>query len=311
MKSLVWEGHLKYDTVVKEGGKHVGRHIEKEGPTGLIVTTARPLQEQLSNRMLRVEVDASEEQTRRVLGVIADSANGALPSFDLSPWHAMSKVLGEPAQVEIVFVHFLAERVSAKTLRIRRDFSHLLTLIAASDVEHRYQRENKDTGSTQATLADYAHVHALVGDAFRAAQAEGIVKADREMVAAVAELTTPPGGKPGETPVSQAGLRAHLKLSKSSDSYRVRRLLKLGYLLNLEESKGKAMKLVPGAPLPDEPDPLPSPCELAEHLVAIGRAELVTPWMDPVTGGVHDCRSHLACETTNDGISGSVPPSEP
>lgn len=142
--------------------------------------------------------------------------------------------------------------------------------------------------------ADYGHVYALVGEAFRAAQAEGIVKADRDMVAAAGELSTPPNGKPGERPVSQAALRAHLKLSKSTASYRVKRLLASGYLANLEENKGRAMKLVPGAPLPDEPAPLPSPCELAEHLVRMGRPELVNPFMDPVTGAVHDCRQHIA-----------------
>ena len=85
------------------------------------------------------------------------------------------------------------------------------------------------------------------------------------MVAAVIEMTTPVGGKPGEIPVSQASLRSHLKLSKSTASYRVRRLLELDYLANLESRKGKEMKLVPGAPLPDEPAPLPSPCELSEQ----------------------------------------------
>ena len=140
IKSLVWEGRLKYDTVVKEDGEMVGKHIEKEGPTGLIVCTTRPLEEQISNRLLRVEVDASEQQTRRILMSIARSAAGNGCSIDFTAWHAMSQVLGGDSEVVVLFGAFLAERVSVSTLRIRRDFTHLLTLIGACAIEHRFQR---------------------------------------------------------------------------------------------------------------------------------------------------------------------------
>lgn len=79
IKSLVWEGRLRYDTVVKEHGEFVGKHIEKDGPTGLILTTTRPVDEQISNRMLRLELDSSVDQTRRILVAIAQSMNGAKP----------------------------------------------------------------------------------------------------------------------------------------------------------------------------------------------------------------------------------------
>lgn len=38
MKSLVWEGRLKYDSVIKQQGEFVGHHVEKDGPTGLNVS---------------------------------------------------------------------------------------------------------------------------------------------------------------------------------------------------------------------------------------------------------------------------------
>jgi hypothetical protein len=293
IKSLVWEGRLKYDTVVKERENFVGKHIEKDGPTGLIVTTTKGLEEQLSNRLLRLEVDASSEQTRRVLNVIARRVNGAKPDIDLAPWHAFSRLLGEPADVEIPFSYYLAERISTSALRIRRDFTHLLTLIQASAVEHQYQRSRTQDGRIIATAADYAHVYSLVKDVFQAAQEEGITRADREMIAAVEHLTTPDGGKPGEKPVTQAAIRSHLGLSKSQVSYRVNRLIGLGYLVNLEQRRGKPQQIIPGAPLPEEVPPLPSPCQVAEWLTETGRDGLVIPWVDPVTGEVHDCAGHI------------------
>ncbi|HEY82518.1 MAG TPA: MarR family transcriptional regulator [Dehalococcoidia bacterium] len=293
IKSLVWEGRLKYDTVVKEGDDFVGRHIEKEGPTGLIVTTTTGLEEQLSNRLLRLEVDASSEQTRRVLNVIARRVNGAKPNIDLAPWHAFSRLLGEPTDVEIPFSYYLAERISTSALRIRRDFTHLLTLIQASAVEHQYQRSKTQDGRIIATVADYAHVYSLVKDVFQAVQEEGITRADREMIAAVEYLTTPEDSKPGEKPVTQAAIRSHLGLSKSQVSYRVNRLIGLGYLANLEQRRGKPQQIVLGAPLPEEVPPLPSPCRVAEWLIEAGRDDLVIPWVDPVTGEVHDCAKHV------------------
>ena len=111
------------------------------------------------------------------------------------------------------------------------------------------------------------------------------------------DLSSSAGGELGDSPVSQAAVRDHLKLSKSSASYRVRRLLRLGYLANLAD-KGEPMQLVPGTPLPDKPAPLPTPCDLAAHLIAMGRDELVQPFINPVTGEAHNCRIHLGLETS-------------
>ncbi|MFC2042185.1 hypothetical protein ACFLTV_01600 [Chloroflexota bacterium] len=293
MKSLVWEGRLRYDTVERGEEGAVGRHIEKNGPTGLIVTTTRPLDEQLSNRMIRIEADDSREQTRRILISVADSVSRQRSVPDLTSWQAQSLLLGQPAEVRISYARFLADNISASSPRIRRDFRHLLTLISACTIEHRFQREMDNDGTLIATVADYAMVFSLVSETFRSIQAEGINAADRKMVSVLNELTTPPGGKPGEKPVTQAVIRDHLKLVKSSASYRVKRLLSMGYLTNLESRKGKEMKLVPGTPLPEEADPLPSPCDLTEYLVTEGYHELIIPWGDPVTGEVHNCREHV------------------
>ena len=288
LKSLIWEGRLKYDTVVREEGEFVGRHIEKEGPTGLIVTTTHPLDEQVSTRMIRIEVNATEEQTRRILSEIGERAAGVEAVVDLGAWHALSKLLGEPVTVVVPYGPWLSSLVATKTLRIRRDFTLLITLIQASAVLHRYQRPLGELGEAFATAADYAVVHSLVADLFRAAQSEGITDADRAFVAAVAELS-----QEGRTPISQSKLSNHVGMSKGAVSYRVRRLLSTGYLGNQEDRKGKPAKLVPGDPLPERVPPLPSPCDLVAFLLDSGGHGLVSPWVHPLNGEHHDCSQHL------------------
>jgi len=104
IKSICWEGRLKYDTVIKgENGEYVGQHIEKDGPTGLVICTTRPLEEQMSSRMVPLETNTSEEQTKRILKAIAASKNGVRPHVDLEPWQALSYILGEPVDVEIPY----------------------------------------------------------------------------------------------------------------------------------------------------------------------------------------------------------------
>jgi len=304
IKSLVWEGRLRYDTVIKEDGEFVGKHIEKEGPTGLILTTTKPVDEQISNRMLRVELDSSVDQTRRILAAIAQSMNGSKPAIDLKPWHAVSVLVGDPDDVEISYGEFLAQNMFTSTLRLRRDFTHLLTLIQASAVLYQYQRARGPDGRLRANLADYAHVCELASDVFEAAQGEGVTDADRKMVKAVERLSTSDSGKVGEKGVSQAQIVADIQLTKKPVSYRVRRLIKEGYLVNLNaDKKGSAHGLVPGAPLPAIAPPLPTPKELADHLNNVDLGFLVTSWISPTTGehcSIDDFRS-LSRETPETG----------
>jgi len=144
IKSFIWESRLKYDTVVKEDGKFIGKHIEKDGPTGLIATSTITLDEQMSNRLLRLEVDASNEQTGRIIKEIARRACGNEEvNVDLSRWQALSSVLRKSVDVDIPFAPYLADHIAPSALRIRRDFTHLLNIIRASAVEHCCQPPKK------------------------------------------------------------------------------------------------------------------------------------------------------------------------
>lgn len=181
---------------------------------------------------------------------------------------------------------WLGEQVMSRTLRVRRDFTQLLSFIHASTIEHRFQRRTSENGRIVANLADYAIVRTLVLDAFQAVQAEGITDADREMVAVVSKLATGTGKG-----VSQADIRAETKASKSTVSYRINRLLESGHVIDKAERKGKGnpQQLMPGAPLPEEVVPLPTCCELAKILLDRELPDLIEPWVDPTTGDIHMC----------------------
>ncbi len=291
IKSLTWDGKLTYDTVASVQGEIVGIHIEKEGPTGLIVASTRPLEEQLSNRMFPIKVNDSKLQTKRIIRHIALSMNGHHSDPDLEPWHALSRLTGDPAAVDIPYGTFLGERVSEESLRMRRAFSHLLSFIGSSAILYQNQRDVTSDGRIIATVSDYAHVHALIGGSFEAAQSEGLNSTDRETYEAVVKLYAETG-----LAVKQIALAKNLNLAPSSVSYRVRKLLRSGYLDNEETRRYRPAKLTPGTPLPVEPPGLPSPCDLARYLLEIGQKDLITPWVDPIGGHIHDCRKHLSLD---------------
>ena len=76
MRSLLSEGRISYDTVeVTEVGIKP-KHIEREGPTGLITTTTEnSLHPENETRYFSVEVDDTPNQTSRVLLATAENIN--------------------------------------------------------------------------------------------------------------------------------------------------------------------------------------------------------------------------------------------
>jgi hypothetical protein len=73
--------------------------------------------------------------------------------------------------------------------------------------------------------------------------------------------------------VSVAELARALKLDKSAASRRVGSATDRGYLKNLEERRGRAARLVPGDPLPNDLEILPAPDALTDASAADLNAE--------------------------------------
>jgi hypothetical protein len=258
IRTLLSEGRLRYETVEKTKDGLTPRLIEREGPTGLIVTTTSlRLHPENETRMLSLTITDTQNQTAAVFRALA--RDGVEPEVDLSPWRALQIWLTKgPTAVAIPFADRLAQLVPPLAVRLRRDFKTVLMLIRAHALLHEATRQKDESGRVVATMDDYRAVRALVADLV----AEGIdvtVKPEvRETVEAASRLLSD-----GNAEVRQADLARALKLDKSSISRRVAAALDVGFLKNLEDRKGRPARLVLGDPLPADLELLPSTDRLA------------------------------------------------
>src|SRR4029077_10502277 len=76
VRSLLSEGRIRYETVEKSSDGLQARMIERQGPTGLIVTTTEiTLHPENETRLLSIPVTDTAEQTKAVLLAIATHAS--------------------------------------------------------------------------------------------------------------------------------------------------------------------------------------------------------------------------------------------
>jgi hypothetical protein len=84
IRSLLSEGRIRYETVEKTKDGLRARLIEREGPTGLLVTTTAPrLHPENETRIVSITVDDTAEQTRAILRAQAKGRKAEAP--DLVP----------------------------------------------------------------------------------------------------------------------------------------------------------------------------------------------------------------------------------
>src|SRR5215216_3869562 len=254
IRSLLSEGRLRYETVEKTSEGLKPRLIEREGPTGLVVTTtAVKLHPENETRLLSLTVNDTKEQTQDVLAALAEE-DGETP--DLGRWHALQEWLeGAEHRVTIPYAKALARLVPPVAVRLRRDFGAVLNLIRAHALLHQATRERDGEGRIVVTIEDYAAVRELVADLVGEGVETTVPKTIRETVEAVKRLRE---GSKGE-PVTVAELARKLKLDRSTVSRRVRSAKDRGYLRDLEDNPRKPSRLILGDDLPDDVQILPSP----------------------------------------------------
>lgn len=264
IRSLLSEGRIKYPTVDKTSEGLKGRTIEKEGPTGLIVTTTKiHLHPENETRLFSITISDTPEQTRRIVLSMAEPR----PPIDFNPWQSLQTWLaGQDNRVNIPYKKRLAEMFSSMAVRLRRDFHQVLILIEVHALLCQASRQKNEEGEVVAEMGDYEAVYRLMADLIQQGIGAGISPAIRETVEAVQEILN--GKEPGAF-VKQAELIGILKLDKATISRRVRAALDPGYLQNLEDHKGRPYKLTLGEPMPDEVEILPSPEKLFGCAVAV------------------------------------------
>ena len=172
VRSLVSDGRLRYETVENVGDQGLrSRLIEREGPTGLILTTtAHRLDLEIETRMFSIPIDDTRDQTARVIRAAArafETKANASPeeAVDLDQWHAFQTWLeGADHQVVIPYAAKFTELIPPVAVRLRRDIPAILRLIEAHAMLHQASRERDEQGRIVATLEDYAVVYELTAD---------------------------------------------------------------------------------------------------------------------------------------------------
>ncbi|MBL0292158.1 MAG: hypothetical protein IPQ15_16345 [Betaproteobacteria bacterium] len=244
VRSLLSEGRIVYEMVERQASGLVPRRIEKEGPTGLIVTTtAVRLHPENETRLLSLHVTDTRAQTREVMRAIAHSTRA---DFDLAPWIALQQWIARGEhRVEIPFAPALAERIPPIAVRLRRDFGQLLNLIRAHAILHQATRARDSAGRLLATLEDYEAVRELLAEIIAEGVEATVAPAIRETVEAISRILAA-----GSDEVSIAQLAQVMGLDKSAVSRRAAAAVQQGFLWNREDRKGRPARLCLGEPIP-------------------------------------------------------------
>lgn len=257
IRTLLSEGRLEYEFVEKTAEGLRARRICKEGPTGFITTTTREsLHRENETRYLSLTVTDTRDQTREIFKAIADEGR-EMP--DLERWHALQRwIEGQDNRVTIPYAGRLAEKVENVAVRLRRDFSVILSLVKTHAILHQASRERDGEGRLVATLEDYAVIRELVSGLIAEGVEATVPRIVRETVEVVSKLIR----EGGEDWVTNRAVSGELDIDRAAASRRARAAIDRGFLKNLEDRKGHPARLVLAEGMPEDREILPAPEDL-------------------------------------------------
>jgi phage/plasmid primase-like uncharacterized protein len=195
LRELMSNGKLTYKVPQKQEDNTIQTvTIIKQGPVAFLVTTTRnSLHPENETRMLSLEADESEAQTRRILHQVADLEGlrhgGDSEDEAFAEWQDYQRWLGaEERRVLIPFSKRLARLIRrTPAVRLRRDFGQLLRAIKAHALLHRDHRRRSRQGAIVATIAeDYASVRELMADLMASAAELKLRKVIKDVIGVVA-----------------------------------------------------------------------------------------------------------------------------
>ena len=236
LRELISEGRILHSTAIRIGSEIVGQTIDKEGPVAFMVTTTKGrLHPENETRLLSLEIDDSEHQTRAVLKKVAqvEGLNNGDSAIDYAPWHDFQRWLEAGTRsVVVLFADALALAIPPASVRLRRDFGQTLRAIKAHALLHRRHREIDEQGCIVADIEnDYATVRDLMNALI--AESSGVAVKDtvQQTIDAVKLATVDLAKDEGATAQAVAKL---LKLDPSAAWRRLRSATAEGFLVNLE-----------------------------------------------------------------------------
>lgn len=273
LRILLSEGQIKHMTVESTDHGNQAKYLEKKGPTGFITTTTQiQLHPENETRLLSIEISDDRDQTKQIMLRTAKSAMGSekeRPSLDeFIDYQVWIEKLGN-TNVVIPYAQVLAEGTKPSAVRLRRDFSMLLTIIKTIAILYQHQREVDANGYIVATIDDYTLAYELVSGKINEGAESSVKPIIRETVDVVEMLLKSDNSSRVSTFIDQNNncqncvdnktIASALNLDESSASRRVSQAIKLGYLEKLETQKGKSAKIVLGKTIPEDDSILPLP----------------------------------------------------
>ncbi len=257
MKQLLTEGCIKRQIAESTPQGVRGRLIEVEGPTGLWTTTTKVVTDhELNNRLFKITVDDSQDQTR---GIIRNVFVEDRAPVDYEPFLAHHVWLeGQDNRVTLPFGKALGEKMLDSAVRMRRDAARVRDLICAHAVLHQVTRERDSEGRIIATLEDYEVIRSLIDNIIGVAAEKSVSPTVRETVNLAQELID------NEEPVTRISLGKKLGIDKTTAGRRLGAAKSGGYLKHNEDAEGSQKEYVIGDPLPDKKLALPTKEALAE-----------------------------------------------
>ena len=259
LRTLLSEHRLRYETVEKVNGKITPRVVEKDGPTGLIVATTKPmLHPENETRLLSLRVDDSAAHVKAIMRSLATRSRD---DADYSEWLALQTwIAGQSNRVIVPYALELVELIPPVDIRINRDVELLLNAIEAHAILHQATRERDEQGRIVATIADYEAVRSIVSDVMSAAVATRVPTQLREVVDAVKSLID------DDKPVSLAAVKRVTGWSKGKAQNWFKTARDEGYIVGENVGRGKKAEYSLGADLPADRDLLPTVEAVAERL---------------------------------------------
>ena len=243
MRSLLSEGHIRYQTTEAKQNGYFSKSIEKEGPTGLITTSTNlrfsPDEE---TRLISVRIDESPIQTERIVKATLLRRNYEV---DLSEWITFQQWLETiPRKVEIPFGEVLLNLIPCSSLRMRRDIDKILTLLEVHAFLHHKKRKKTADGKIIAELTDYEAIRMLVKDRLETEMRKAkSLKTNKDVLSVVSVVKDLFNSK--NSPVTNKEIGEKLNLKPDQVSRSVKKAIKLGLLINQDDNRGKTNQLVP------------------------------------------------------------------
>jgi hypothetical protein len=194
IKGIASEHRILYEVTDSEIDEHGNRGthlIEKNGPTALLLTTAKnALDPELKTRLLLIWVDTGVDQWKRIGMSIGRDGEAMEPiAMNVDPWLEATSIIHdlEVARIRVGFMSTVASLANPVHDRYNRDIKQVRSAIQVHALLCHRQRDIHD-GVIEATVEDYEAVRPLLLATMHEAVRQASPQHAIDVMQAIAEL---------------------------------------------------------------------------------------------------------------------------